>query len=439
MTHPGEQFDAIVIGAGVIGAGVALELARHGRNVAVVDRHAAAGAGSTSASSAIVRFNYSTFEGVAVAWEAKQCWADWEGHLGHVDPTGMVSFIPTGGLVMDFPGFRIEHELEMYERAGIPAERLSPDQIAHRFPYLDPGRHHPPRRLDDDAFWDDADGLIGAFYTPEGGFVSDPSQAAHNLLHAAVMEGATTVFGATVVGIPRDVSRVTGVRLADGRALRAPIVVNVAGPHSAVINELAGVLEDFRITTRPLRQEVHQVPGPAAYRLSSSMPTPFVADSDLGTYFRPEPGGQVLVGSQEPECDPLHWLDDADDHDPAPTQAIHEAQATRLARRMPDAQVPNRPRGVVGVYDVTEDWIPIYDRTSLDGFYVAIGTSGNQFKNAPVVGQMLRALIDACEAGHDHDADPVVWHAPRTGLDVDLGHYSRRREVNADSSFSVMG
>ena len=30
------------------------------------------------------------------------------------------------------------------------------------------------------------------------------------------------------------------------------------------------------------------------------------------------------------------------------------------------------------MYDVSDDWIPIYDRTDLDGFYVAIGTSGNQ-------------------------------------------------------------
>ena len=100
---------------------------------------------------------------------------------------------------------------------------------------------------------------------------------------------------------------------------------------------------------------------------------------------------------------------------------------TRLARRVPDLPVATRPSGIAGVYDVTDDWIPVYDSTSLAGYYVAIGTSGNQFKNAPVIGQLMTALITECEAGRDHDADPVIWRAPHTQLDVDLSHYSRLR------------
>jgi len=106
---------------------------------------------------------------------------------------------------------------------------------------------------------------------------------------------------------------------------------------------------------------------------------------------------------------------------------------------MPNLRVPNTPRGIVGVYDVSDDWVPIYDRTALAGYYVAIGTSGNQFKNAPVVGRFLAEIIRACEAGHDHDTHPVQVALPRTGLTADMGHYSRRREVNRESSFSVMG
>ena len=106
---------------------------------------------------------------------------------------------------------------------------------------------------------------------------------------------------------------------------------------------------------------------------------------------------------------------------------------------MPQLGVPNTPRGIVGIYDVTDDWVPIYDRTSLAGYYVAIGTSGNQFKNAPLVGRLLRALIETSEAGHDHDADPVQLIGPHTGNVIDLGHYSRLRPVNPASSFSVLG
>ena len=105
---------------------------------------------------------------------------------------------------------------------------------------------------------------------------------------------------------------------------------------------------------------------------------------------------------------------------------------------MPELGLPHQPRGIVGVYDVTDDWIPIYDRTSLDGFYVAIGTSGNQFKNAAVAGHCMAELIGAIEAGHDHDADPLVVTGKHTGFDIDMGTFSRKRDLHG-SSMSVLG
>ena len=87
----------------------------------------------------------------------------------------------------------------------------------------------------------------------------------------------------------------------------------------------------------------------------------------------------------------------------------------------------------------SDDWIPVYDRSDLGGFYMAIGTSGNQFKNAPMVGLMMTELIAACEEGHDHDRDPVTITGRYTALTLDVGFYSRNRRVNRDSSFSVLG
>jgi sarcosine oxidase subunit beta len=94
---------------------------------------------------------------------------------------------------------------------------------------------------------------------------------------------------------------------------------------------------------------------------------------------------------------------------------------------------------VVDLYDVTEDWIPIYDKSDLPGFYMAVGTSGNQFKNAPVVGALMAELITACEQGRDHDRDPLDFRLARTGRTLSLGFYSRRRQINPESSFSVLG
>ena len=149
--------------------------------------------------------------------------------------------------------------------------------------------------------------------------------------------------------------------------------------------------------------------------------------------------GGLLVGGTEPECDPLEWVDNPDTVSMAPTQAVFQAQVTRAARRLPDLGVPGSPSGIVGVYDVSSDWSPIYDKTDVPGFYLAAGTSGNQFKNAPVIGQVMRALIEAVEDGHDHDEHPVAFTGPRTGLTVNLGAFSRKRERNPDSSGTVMG
>jgi sarcosine oxidase subunit beta len=187
-----------------------------------------------------------------------------------------------------------------------------------------------------------------------------------------------------------------------------------------------------------MRQEVHHVPAPPGYNDGDRL-GPVVLDLDLGTYLRPAAGGGLLVGGAEPACDPLEWLDDPDAANPNRTVALFESQVTRAARRFPGLRVPAQPKGIAGVYDVASDWTPVYDRTDLDGYYVAMGTSGNQFKNAPVVGRLVATLVDAVESGHDHDAKPVAYACPHTGLTVDLGAFSRKRAINAESSGTVMG
>jgi sarcosine oxidase subunit beta len=323
-----------------------------------------------------------------------------------------------------------------YDQLRIPYERLTATDLRARFPYLSTSAFYPPRAVTDPDFWRDSSSELGGMWTPEGGFVDDPALAAHNLWTAATASGARSIFRAEVVEVRSETAGVSGLRLADGREVAAEVVVNAAGPHSANINRLAGVLDDFTVTTRPLRQEVHNLNAPV---MPSGGLGPSVGDGDLGTYFRFAPGGQILVGSQEPDCDPLEWLDDADDCRTLPTAAIFERQSLRLARRIPSVEVPNRPSGIAGVYDVTDDWIPIYDKTSLPGYYVAIGTSGNQFKNAPSIGPLMATLIGDGRRGGDHDVTPVVWTGPRTGAAIDLAHYSRRRLPNPDSSHSVLG
>ena len=431
-----DRVDAVVIGAGVIGSAVALELARGGRSVVVVDKGPAAGTGSTSSSASIIRFSYSTIDAVLTAWEAAAMWNDWAGHLGTEDPDGMARFVRTGMCIFNTPGDNTARVERLWDEVGIAYEVVGPEVLRTLLPGVDLGAYYPPKPIDDPAFGDDASGELTAIIEPESGFIDDPMLAARNLAFAARQHGARFRFHQKVVSIDRAGGRVSGVTLAGGEQVEAPVVVNVGGPHSGLINQMAGVTEGMRIGHRPLRQEVFTVEAPPGLRLADGMPA--VADLDIGHYIRPQIGGTWLVGGTEPECDELHWVANPDDYDEYPTVEQFEVSMMRLARRVPEFGVPHRPVGLAALYDVSDDWVPMYDKSDLPGFFMACGTSGNQFKNAPLAGQFMREIVDAEAAGVDHDEHPVQFVGARTGRTINLGSFSRRREKSVTSG-TVMG
>ena len=53
--------------------------------------------------------------------------------------------------------------------------------------------------------------------------------------------------------------------LDDGESVKSKIVVNAAGPWSGAFNKLSNVGADFKVSVRPLRQEVHHVTAPTGY------------------------------------------------------------------------------------------------------------------------------------------------------------------------------
>jgi sarcosine oxidase subunit beta len=433
-----ERTDAVIIGAGVIGAAIAFELGRRDVGVISVDKLPAAGYGPTSNSCAIVRAHYSSRDGVALAYEGIKYWSDWERYLEARDERGLTEYVRCGTLLLKTPGGHHEKALPHYRELGVPFEEWDCATLRQRMPIFSTKAYGPPRRPADPTFWAEPEAqLEGAVYTPESGYVSDPQLAAHNLQRAAEVKGARFRFREEVVAVRRDRGRVTGVTLRSGQEIDAPIVVNVAGPHSFLINRMAGVDRTMRIKTRALRHEVHHVPAPDGFDFRAN--GIHTSDGDTGIYFRPETGNNILVGSEDPACDPKVWVSDPDDYERTITEAQWQAQVYRLARRIPELGIPTERRGVVDLYDVSDDWIPIYDKSDLPGFYMAIGTSGNQFKNAPAVGNLMAELIVACEDGLDHDAEPLRVKARYTDAEFDLGFYSRNRVVNADSSFSVNG
>lgn len=431
-----KQYDAVIIGAGVIGANIALELSRRGWKTLNVDRGPGAGHGSTSNSCSIVRTYYSTFEGCAMAWEGYHYWRDWEQYLGAADESGFARFVDCGTLIIRTGQNRyLKPILEMADALGIPYEEWDNARIAERMPAWDLRQFGPPKPVDDPHFGEPtSDAIAGAVFFPCGGYVDDPQLSVHNLQRAAEAAGATFRFRSTVTAIPRENGRVAGVELDGGERIPAPVVVNVAGPHSARVNDLAGLTGTMRITTRALRHEVPYVPIQGEFEHSSGVVT---SDSDVAAYSRPAPGNRILIGSEDPPCDGHQWVD-PDDFDRNLSDR-GRTQVMRLAQRMPNLGIPDSIQGVVDLYDVTDDWIPIYDRTDLPGFYVAIGTSGNQYKNASVAGALMAELIEYCEAGNDHDTEPMIFRLKYIGRDLDTGFFSRNREINPNSSFSVLG
>ena len=431
--------DAVVIGAGIIGTAVALELSKSGRRTLCVDRAPVAGYGSTSSSCAIIRVHYSTLEGTAFAFDAYHDWEDWAGYLGPDTPGDVAAakFHQTGCLVMktDGNGY-LERVLDHVRTLSIPFEEWNEDRITRCLPGYDLRCYAPAKRMDDPEFGEPGAGRIaGGVFFPTAGYISDPQLASQNIQAAAQAAGCTFLFNCEVRQIPSEAGRVKGVVLGDGTVIEAPVVVNVAGPHSSKINQLAGADSDMRITTRALRQEVAHVPAPEG--LDFEQAGLVVSDNDIGVYCRPETGNYVLAGSEDPPCDPHDWVDADDFNRDFSDQAT--TQALRLAQRMGGLKLPSRMRGVVDLYDVTEDWLPIYDRSIIDGFYMACGTSGNQFKNAPAAGRLMAGLIDYCESGNNHDSEPFQFGLSHIDFELDTAGMSRRRQINPDSSFSVLG
>jgi sarcosine oxidase subunit beta len=176
------------------------------------------------------------------------------------------------------------------------------------------------------------------------------------------------------------------------------------------------------------------VPAPTADYESHYFVT---SDSDIGCYARPETGNQILIGSEDPACDTRQWVD-PDEYSRNFSEQVRN-QVMRMAQRIPSLAIPGSIGGVVDCYDVSDDWTPIYDKSCVPGFYMAVGTSGNQFKNCAISGTLMAELIVACENGLDHDRRPVEFRGSYTGHIFNAGFFSRLRTINSSSSFSVLG
>ncbi|GEO00966.1 hypothetical protein NSE01_27980 [Novosphingobium sediminis] len=429
-------YDAVIIGAGVIGCAIALDLARRGLRTLNVDRGPAPGHGSTSWSAAIIRPYYSTTDGTALAFEAHFAWQNWEEYLGY-RPESALHYHEIGCLVLEAAENRkLAGTRSIMREVGVPFTNVATSDLPEWLPGADLRQFSPARRIDDPQFGETAgDPITGAMFCPTGGYISDPQLATAQIAGAVEHAGGHFRFNDTVLAIHQSAGRITGLTCEKSGLIHTPIIINAAGPASRWVNELAGAHHPDQISTRPMRQEVATVPMPQAPQGPSLRYV--LTDADCGIYMRPEQSGHLLIGSLEPACDTLEYLD-SEDYETSLTEQWTN-QVWRAALRFPSLGIPNIAQGFAALYDVSEDWIPVYDRSDIEGYFTAIGTSGNQFKNAPLVGQLMGHLIESVANGADHDRSPLQFRLPATGRAIDLAAFSRLRPINRASSFSVLG
>jgi sarcosine oxidase subunit beta len=417
---------ASVIGAGVVGCAVGLELSRRGCEVTVIDKNGEAGHGSTSASCGIVRRFYSQPGMVAMAHESAGIWAEWASWVGPIDDDTAVFHRPGMLFIPPRVDDGVRGIVAEMKKIGIDVSLLSAEEVAERFPFLDTASQYPPKTPSDEDFFEATDRRIeGAVFETDAGYVVSPGLATLNLRSAGEREGVRFVLNREVVAIHKLDSGRFRLNTSGGDAIESEVVVNVAGPHSAKVNRLAGVA--LPLETRALRREVHALANPLFDEAGGSV-VPVLGDLNSGIYARPEAGGRdLIVGTTDPEGDELEWVDDPDDYLQEVTETYRERQCLRLMKRFPEVRL-GRSRGLAALYDVTvQDWYPVVDRTDLPGYYVCIGTSGSSFKTAPVLGRLTAAIVDACERGDDTDRNPIRLDLPHAGVSVDTAFLSRLR------------
>lgn len=423
---PRETFDVAIVGAGIIGATIAVSLARTGLDVVVIDANRTPGFGSTSSSAGIVRVHAFDVESSAMAAESIAAWTTWREFTSTPVDEAVADFVRCGTFVFDDGTDALERLADTMTRAAVDFDEVDGDSLARALPWADTRRFGPPASIEDPAFWrEPSERIERALHTPSSGYVSDPALAAQNLAALARRLGVRFELGRRVTGFAEQGGGVTRIDLHDGGHLDAAAVVNAAGPHSRTINALAGVGGDFAVGLSAHRQELHLVHLPES--VSMSRDGAHIVDGDLGINFRPDGDDAVLVGGNGSPVDGVDVIDDVDSLDPSPSREAWYRHSVRTARRIPGSRISVAPSGIAGLYDVADDWLPIYDRTDRDGFYVAVGTSGNQFKTAPVVGDLMTAIVRAGLDGHDTDAAPLTHSLPLSGATISSSAFSRRR------------
>ncbi len=342
-----------MVGAGVVGLSIARELALRGWQVTVVDHNSPGESGASAAESRILRCAYGARSRYAqLTWTSVAHWRELERETGEslFIPCGVLTFASAG---RPGPGWE-EQSLATLHRLGIPAERLSPREVARRFPAVG------------------TEGLEFALYEPEAG-VLRARRAVAALAASGQAHGTRLIRGkARPDG--------AGVRI-DGTEHRADLVVWAVGTAlPALFPELACGRAVSQLSYFLDSPALPCGPGvPAWLNLGRAM---------YGIGALSSAGVKVVPDVEAPTEAPAGAATEA------PTDLPPSARAY-LRRRFPAlGEAPVRTVETCG-YTATRDEEFIVGRHPADPHvWLVGGDSGHGFKNAPAWG---RYVCDAVE------------------------------------------
>lgn len=347
--------DAVIVGGGVIGASIAYHLAARGvRDVVVLERDRL-GSGSTSKNAGGIRLQFSSEINVRLSQRSLPHFEAFADEMG-IDPAfhqvGYLFLITAERDVAPF-----ERSLALWERLGVPARRLSPDDVHELFPEI----------VTDDVRF--------ATFCPRDGH-ADPNSILRGYVGRARELGVRFVEDAEVTAIDRTGGRVAAVR-AGGERIATGLVIDAAGAWAAGVARLVGV----ELPIVPLRRQIFVTERVAAL----DREFPLTIEFESGLYMHRESGG-ILLGMADPADGP--GFDDSVNWDFLP-DVVERALA-----RLPLLEQAAIRTGWGGLYEDTPDRHPIVGQVGdVEGFLCAAGFSGHGVMHAPAIGELVAELV----------------------------------------------
>jgi len=269
----GSQRHVAIIGAGVVGLGIAWRLAARGARVEVFDK-GAAGAGASHAAAGMLAACAEAEPGeetlVALGRESQARWPAFAAELKATSGID-VELREEGTLVVALTAddqARLAHHLVFQHKLGLPLQWITAAETRRREPHL-------------------AGKLAGAVWSPQDHQVDNRKLAAALRIAAeragAVLREHTAVKEISVAG-----GRADGIVLADGTKIAADAVVLAAGAWSRGIT---GLPPELRPPVRPIKGQM------LCLRMDAAAPLLTHVLWAPGAYLVPRRDGRLLVGA----------------------------------------------------------------------------------------------------------------------------------------------